>query len=80
MYVITGPEGDDRFFSEDVQVCLANMGEGEGVYAVTYEEKDRELVASFNRKQKEKADEKNTDSIDDSGDCDDGRGRRQAVP
>ena len=80
MYVITGPEGDDRFFSEDVQVCLANMGKGERVYIVNYEENDRELVASFNRKQKEKADEKNTDYIDDPGDRDDGRGGGQAVP
>lgn len=45
MYVITGPEGDDRFLSEDVEVCLANMGEGESVHAVTYEETGRELVA-----------------------------------
>ena len=45
MYVLTGQEGDDRIICEDVEVCLANMGEGEGVYAVTYEEADRELVA-----------------------------------
>lgn len=45
MYVITGPEGDDRFVSEDVEACLANMGEDESVHAVTYEETDRELVA-----------------------------------
>lgn len=43
MYVITGPEGDG-FVCEDVEVCLANMGDGEGVYAVTYEEVGRELV------------------------------------
>lgn len=48
MYVIAGPDGDG-FICEDVQVCLANMGEGEGVYAVTYEEVDRELVARWER-------------------------------
>lgn len=49
MYVITGPGGDDRFICEDVDVCLANMGEGESVHAVSYEETDRELVAKQER-------------------------------
>ena len=49
MYVITGPEGD-RFLSEDVQVCLANMGEGERVYIVNYEENDRELIARHEKR------------------------------
>jgi hypothetical protein len=48
MYVITGPEGDG-FVCEDVQACLANMGEGESVYAVTYKEKGRELVTRRER-------------------------------
>lgn len=53
MYVITGPEGDDRFVCEDVEACLANMGEGESVHAVTYKETSRELVVSPGKEKKE---------------------------
>lgn len=53
MYVITGPEGDDRFVCEDVEACLANMGPGEAVHAVTYEEVDRWTIASLGKEKKE---------------------------
>ncbi len=44
MYVIVDPDGDDSFICEDVEVCLANMGPGEKVFSVTYQEVDRELI------------------------------------